>query len=273
MAGHDASPPEVARWWRPVASPRRRLPSSPPSCWSWSPEHSSRSARSWRSRRVPSWVDRYAGLPVSVLARPHPGGRGGSGAVHREQPDRDERRFLATPVSDGCSRTGASSIWGMLGGGDGLPRRMVARRRPRGRRDGTLQPPPRPRCRSSWYSPVRASSRTRWSVSPFGSPGSKRFGDRQGRGDRLPDLGVRYTEHSVANMFFILMGLALRGQGDVVDAAHIPSAELSTSTVRDSWKNNLVATIGNVIEVRCWSGSCTGSSTSARRARPDVAGP
>jgi formate transporter len=31
-------------------------------------------------------------------------------------------------------------------------------------------------------------------------------------------------EHSVANMFFIPMGLALRGHADVVEAAHLPSA-------------------------------------------------
>ena len=54
-------------------------------------------------------------------------------------------------------------------------------------------------------------------------------------------------EHSVANMFFIPMGLALRGQGDVVDAAHIPSAELSTLDGAGLVNNLVAATIGNVI--------------------------
>ena len=52
----------------------------------------------------------------------------------------------------------------------------------------------------------------------------------------------------VANMFFIPMGLALREQADVVEAAHPPSAELSTLD-GVGLVNNLVdaVTIGNVI--------------------------
>jgi formate transporter len=54
-------------------------------------------------------------------------------------------------------------------------------------------------------------------------------------------------EHSVANMFFIPMGLALRGQADVVEAAHLPSAELSTLDGVGFVNNLIAATIGNVI--------------------------
>jgi formate/nitrite transporter len=54
-------------------------------------------------------------------------------------------------------------------------------------------------------------------------------------------------EHSVANMFFIPMGLTLRGQADVVEAAHLPSAELSTLDGAGLVNNLVAATIGNVI--------------------------
>ena len=54
-------------------------------------------------------------------------------------------------------------------------------------------------------------------------------------------------EHSVANMFFIPMGLALRGHADVVEAAHLPNAELSTPDSAGLINNLVAATIGNVI--------------------------
>lgn len=54
-------------------------------------------------------------------------------------------------------------------------------------------------------------------------------------------------EHSVANMFFIPMGLALRGHADLVEAAHLPSAELSTLDGAGLINNLVAATIGNVI--------------------------
>lgn len=54
-------------------------------------------------------------------------------------------------------------------------------------------------------------------------------------------------EHSVANMFFIPMGLALRGHADVVEAAHLPSAELSTLDGGGFVNNLIAATIGNII--------------------------
>lgn len=54
-------------------------------------------------------------------------------------------------------------------------------------------------------------------------------------------------EHSVANMFFIPMGLALRGHADVVEAAHLPSAELSTLDGAGFINNLIAATIGNII--------------------------
>jgi len=54
-------------------------------------------------------------------------------------------------------------------------------------------------------------------------------------------------EHSIANMFFIPMGLTLRGQADVVEAAHLPSAELSTLDGGGLVSNLVAATIGNVI--------------------------
>lgn len=54
-------------------------------------------------------------------------------------------------------------------------------------------------------------------------------------------------EHCVANMFFIPMGLTLRGQADVVEAAHLPSAELSTLDGAGLVNNLVAATIGNVI--------------------------
>jgi len=54
-------------------------------------------------------------------------------------------------------------------------------------------------------------------------------------------------EHSVANMFFIPMGLSLRGHADVVEAAHLPSAELSTLDGAGFVNNLIAATIGNII--------------------------
>jgi len=54
-------------------------------------------------------------------------------------------------------------------------------------------------------------------------------------------------EHSIANMFFIPMGLALRGQAEVVEAARLPSAELSTLDGAGLINNLVAATIGNVI--------------------------
>jgi formate/nitrite transporter len=54
-------------------------------------------------------------------------------------------------------------------------------------------------------------------------------------------------EHSIANMFFIPMGLTLRGHADVVEAARIPSAELSTLDGAGLVNNLVAATIGNVI--------------------------
>jgi formate/nitrite transporter len=54
-------------------------------------------------------------------------------------------------------------------------------------------------------------------------------------------------EHSIAKMFFIPMGLALRGQAEVVEAARLPSAELSTLDGAGLINNLVAATIGNVI--------------------------
>lgn len=54
-------------------------------------------------------------------------------------------------------------------------------------------------------------------------------------------------EHGVANMYFIPMGLALRGHAHVVEAAHLPSAELSTLDGAGLINNLVAATIGNVI--------------------------
>jgi formate/nitrite transporter FocA (FNT family) len=54
-------------------------------------------------------------------------------------------------------------------------------------------------------------------------------------------------EHSIANMFFIPMGLALRGKAEVVEAARLPSAELSTLDGAGLINNPVAATIGNVI--------------------------
>jgi formate transporter len=54
-------------------------------------------------------------------------------------------------------------------------------------------------------------------------------------------------EHSIANMFFIPMGLTLRGQTDVVEAAHIPSTDLATLDGAGVVNNLVAATIGNVI--------------------------
>jgi formate/nitrite transporter FocA (FNT family) len=43
------------------------------------------------------------------------------------------------------------------------------------------------------------------------------------------------------------MGLALRGHADVVEAAHLPSAEVSTLDGAGLINNLVAATIGNVI--------------------------
>ena len=265
--------------WRPVASPRRRLPSSPPSCWVWSPEHSSR--RRGLGDRIGTGselgFDRHVGSPVSGSRRPHPGGRGGSGAVHREQPDRDERCFRPRRYP-----TAARELGRRLSGecGSALSRWWRWSTSPnggeettRGRRDGTLDSR-RLDLLLFFVVLVRASSRTRWSALAVWLAAAGRSVIDKVAAIVFPisALVTAGFEHSVANMFFIRWGSRFEGRGRG-GRGDIPSAELSTLDGAGLVEQPGPATIGNVIGERCWSGPCTGSSTSARRARPDVAGP
>jgi formate/nitrite transporter len=54
-------------------------------------------------------------------------------------------------------------------------------------------------------------------------------------------------EHSIANMFFIPMGLVLRGNEDVVTAAGLPARQLATLDPEGLLTNLIASTIGNVI--------------------------
>ena len=152
-------------------------PSSPPSCWVWSPEHSSRSARSWRCTsgtgselgfgptRWFAGVEVLLGL-ILVIG-------GGSGAVHREQPDREHavsghvgiRRLLANwGVVYLGNAIGALSVVAMVylaewWRGDDLGVGVTA-----------LSTAAAKTSLPFFVVLVRASSERGWSVSPFGSP-------------------------------------------------------------------------------------------------------
>jgi formate/nitrite transporter len=54
-------------------------------------------------------------------------------------------------------------------------------------------------------------------------------------------------EHSIANMFFIPMGLVLRGNDEVVEAAHLPARQLATLDFGGLVTNLASSTLGNVV--------------------------
>ncbi|MDH4269031.1 MAG: formate/nitrite transporter family protein [Dehalococcoidia bacterium] len=54
-------------------------------------------------------------------------------------------------------------------------------------------------------------------------------------------------EHSIANMFFIPMGIAVAGQADVVQAAGVTAAQIANVNVLGLVQNLVPVTIGNVI--------------------------
>lgn len=54
-------------------------------------------------------------------------------------------------------------------------------------------------------------------------------------------------EHSIANMFFIPMGIAVAGQAEVVQAAGVTSAQIANVNVLGLVQNLVPVTIGNVI--------------------------
>jgi formate/nitrite transporter len=54
-------------------------------------------------------------------------------------------------------------------------------------------------------------------------------------------------EHSIANMFFIPMGLLLRANGEVVAAARLPARELATLDLGGLLTNLASSTLGNVV--------------------------
>jgi formate/nitrite transporter len=54
-------------------------------------------------------------------------------------------------------------------------------------------------------------------------------------------------EHSIANMFFIPMGLVLRGNDEVVAAAHLPARQLATLDLGGFLTNLASSTLGNVV--------------------------
>jgi formate/nitrite transporter len=54
-------------------------------------------------------------------------------------------------------------------------------------------------------------------------------------------------EHSIANMFFIPMGLVLRGNNDVVAAADLPAGQLATLDLGGLLTNLASSTLGNVV--------------------------
>ena len=54
-------------------------------------------------------------------------------------------------------------------------------------------------------------------------------------------------EHSVANMYFLPMGLALKGQASVVHAAGMTPGEVATLDVGTTVSNIVAATLGNIV--------------------------
>jgi formate/nitrite transporter len=54
-------------------------------------------------------------------------------------------------------------------------------------------------------------------------------------------------EHSIANMFFIPMGIAVAGQAEVVQAAGVTASQLANVNVLGLFQNLIPVTIGNVI--------------------------
>jgi formate transporter len=54
-------------------------------------------------------------------------------------------------------------------------------------------------------------------------------------------------EHSIANMFFIPMGLVLREHGDVVAAADVPAHQLATLDLGGLLTNLVASTSGNIV--------------------------
>jgi formate/nitrite transporter len=54
-------------------------------------------------------------------------------------------------------------------------------------------------------------------------------------------------EHSIANMFFIPMGIAMAGQAEVVQAAGVTAAQIANVNVLGLFNNLVPVTIGNVI--------------------------
>ena len=54
-------------------------------------------------------------------------------------------------------------------------------------------------------------------------------------------------EHSIANMYFIPMGLILRENEEIVAAAHLPSSELASLDLAGLSMNLAASTLGNVV--------------------------
>ena len=54
-------------------------------------------------------------------------------------------------------------------------------------------------------------------------------------------------EHSIANMFFVPMGLVLRTNDKVVEAAHVPAQQLATLDPTGLLQNLAASTLGNVV--------------------------
>jgi formate/nitrite transporter len=54
-------------------------------------------------------------------------------------------------------------------------------------------------------------------------------------------------EHSIANMYFLPLGLLLSGHSDVLQAAGLSGAQLSNLTIAGAAMNILFATVGNII--------------------------
>jgi formate transporter len=54
-------------------------------------------------------------------------------------------------------------------------------------------------------------------------------------------------EHSIANMFFLPMGLVLRENGDVVEAAGVPASQLATLDLGGLLVNLVASTLGNIV--------------------------
>ena len=188
-----------------------------------------------------------------VLARPDPGRRGGRRAVHREQPDRDERGQRQGPVSAAAAELGhrlrGNFVGALSRGGHGLARatggiRVTGPWGPRPSRSRRR----RRRCRSAWCW-FEGCSRTPSCAWRCGWRRAAGRSSTRSFAIMLPDQRVRRGRVRAQRREHVLHP---RRAGCSRTSRRVRRVRLTTrrspaSTSRDSCTNLAAATIGNVI--------------------------